>query len=522
MTNIKNNIIIVTIFFISFPSFTSTLPDYPQIGTVNVTTTNVYKEPSTSSQIIRKLKNNEKIIKLKEQGDFYQIVLADSLSPKVWVKKETIKLKNLEGKFEGQELDVLKKFLFMFFGDSVKFYTQPFFNDEPLTPVQFLNLETLIINGRVFFIVDYPFTNFEEHECCITPLLILEWKDKNLIARNFYEWSNYEGLLNRICYFWRPNAKEIKKKFLIAEIYEHLIKDYEKAIKKYDNLRILFEDDFYSNGVYGEGSYYGSSRIIALRSMAELYDKLNKKEEALACLYKILTEYPNDTIGGWEWLETADFGAAWCILSIDSTLEECEKIKSISNSLWIHEFADLWKLDYLVKKDSFPITDYLQFLDEYSGLLTRDEENGDNYPILEALKKMLYFLNNKRSSDQAILLIYKTCQSIPKDNIPPNYPGEEKMSFLDYFIKNYDQIGELHGSSQYEFGIIKNEKVRLKVKPNLKEETIAIADRNEEVSVIESQGDWSKILRYDGKIGWILSKQIIKISYPKSIEDINN
>jgi len=516
----KKNIIIVTIFFVSFFSFANTSPDYPQIGTINVSATNIYKKPSPTSNIIKELKNSEPVIKIKEEGDFYQIILADSLIPNGWIKKETLNLKNLEGKIEGKGLEVLKKFLSNYLGDSIKFYTQPFFEEEPLVPVQFLDVETLIIKDRVFFIVDYPFTGFEEHKCCVTPLLTLEWKEDNLIARNFYEWSNYEGLLNKICYFWHPNAKEIKKKFLIAEIYEYLIEDYEKAIKEYDSLRILFKDDLYTNGIYGEGAYYGSSRIKALRNMARAYNKLNKKEEALACLYKILDKYPNDTIGGWEWEETADFGAARDILEIDSTLEECEKLKSASNSIWIHAFVDFWELKYFLKRGIYPIEEYLQFINKYYRLYELDELD-DKYQLFKALEEMLIFLDNEKLYDLALLLTYKTYQSMPKDFLLPSFPYEKKKSPLDYFIKNDSELKWHLKYLKYELGIIKAEKVALRVKPGLEEKLVTCADSYERISIMESQGDWSKILRYDGEVGWVQNKHIRKIPRPNSLEDIS-
>lgn len=510
----------ITIFFISFISLASTLFDYPQIGTINVAATNIYKEPSVNSKIINELNRNDKIIKLKGKGEFYKVIPADSLISDGWIKKETIRLRNLEGKIEGLELYVLKKFLHSYLGDSIKFYTQPFFEQEPLVPIRFLKVETLIIKDRILLIVDYPFTDFEDHECCITPLLILEWKDENLIARNFYDWSNYEGLLNKIILFSSADQKEIRKKFLRAEIYEYLVQDYEKAIKMYDSLRILLEDDFYDNGIYGEGFYYGNSRIIALRNMARAYNKLNKKEEALACLYKILDKYPNDTIGGWEWQETSDFGAAWDILYIDSTLEECEKLKSASNSIWIHAFVDFWELKYFLKRGIYPIEEYLQFINKYYRLYELDELD-DKYQLFKALEEMLIFLDNEKLYDLALLLTYKTYQSMPKDFCLPAFPYEKKMSPLDYFIKNDSELRWHLKYLKYELGIIKAEKVALRVKPDLEEKSVAVADKNERISIMENQGDWSKILRYDGEVGWVKNKHIRKIPRPNSLENIS-
>jgi len=515
----KKSIIIVTLFFISFFSFAGTLLDYPQIGAINVSATNIYKEPSPTNDIIKELKNSESVIKIKDEGDFYQIVLADSLIPNGWVKKETVKLKNLDGKIEGKELEVLKRFLSNYLGGSIKFYTQPFFRKKPLVPVQFLDVETLIIKDRVFFIIDYPFTGFKDNRYCITPLLTLEWEEDNLVARNFYESRNYEGLLNRICFFLSPNAKEIRKKFLIAEIYEHLVKDYARAIKEYYRLEVLFGNNFYSNGIYGEGAQYGNSRIIALRNMARAYNKFNKKEKALACLYTILDKYPNDTIGGWEWQETADFRAARDILEINGTLEESERLKAASKNVWIRVFADLWKLKYFLKEDKYPIEYYLQFINEYYSLYEGDELE-ERYPVYEAMREMLRFLSNKDSKDQALLLIFKTYQTLPKDFLFTNVPYKGEMSFSDFFIKREHRLKQMLKYLKYELGIIESEKVALRAKPGLEEETIATADKNERISIMESQGDWSKVLRFDGKVGWVLNKSIRKVSRPNSLEDI--
>ncbi len=533
--NIKFLVVSILVLLVSTNRASSSILE-PQLGSVSTTTAKVYTQPDSDSEVVTIVNKGSKVVVVDETDDCYQIIVPDSFYIEGWLFKNALLTQKLDGDFTDEDLNAIKAFLYKFFGDEIHFWVRHYRAGAKRQHINSLKVQSISINERNFLIIDYPFPKIppdEEYTGAYTPLLLLEWKNKELIPRNFWKHYDYTCRVDFFNYFDSREAKEMKNHFMIAEIYEHFFNDYEKAIEKYKEITILFPNSIYESGINGEAWSKGNAAAMAWFSMALLYSKLGNCQKAVECLYQIIKSYPDEIISWWEGWGFIDLLAAASILKIkglnfsnywiriwhesfsctsenNRILDECERIIIVSESKLVKSLGILGIIKYYLNNLELPIDVYMKLLSDYPDICIRDLMEDDYYPILEALNLMCEFLERYQKYDQEILLIHKSLQALPTDvSVPPTYSKEERMSCADYLYKGIEKrLKRIEANVKYPLASVVGTKVHFRKQPIMQSESIGFLNNMERVAILENKEDWYHIMRYDGNEGWVLCKFI--------------